>query len=212
MHKQKSLVLYLALSTAAFVFLTVLVKAESILTADLSILLSISLLRNDSLTEFMKIATSFGGYMGILLVLMTSLTLFIRKHSREAAVVLLVTLASFSVNTLLKEIIRVNRPSDSTLLDLSSYSYPSGHSMAAFTIYVLLALILSKFYPKMTTIWYFVAAALILLVGFSRMYLGVHYFSDVIGGFIAGGIVLLAFRLGLITYREKQKPLLRKKR
>lgn len=65
------------------------------------------------------------------------------------------------------------------------YSFPSGHSFFALTIYGMLAYLLTRHAapPRRRLIWA-VAAAAILLVGFSRVYLGVHYPSDVIGGYL----------------------------
>jgi undecaprenyl-diphosphatase len=82
---------------------------------------------------------------------------------------------------------------------LPDYSFPSGHSMNGIVFYVGLALIVWSIFGRRAGIPAVVAAALLALcIGTSRIYLGYHYFSDVVGGFLAGTawliIVIAAFR------------------
>lgn len=104
---------------------------------------------------------------------------------------------SLCVNALLKDLVQAPRPfwqpgaPEALRLETATgYSFPSGHSQAAATLYTALALRISKRWVKA------VLAALILGVGFSRLYLGVHYLEDVIAGVLLGaGISLLMNRL-----------------
>jgi undecaprenyl-diphosphatase len=90
----------------------------------------------------------------------------------------------------LKNTIQRPRPMDAaTVLYGHSYSFPSGHALGSLIGYGMLAYLLAVFWAKrrQTQVAIFAAAGvLVAAIGFSRLYLGVHYFSDVIGGYAAG--------------------------
>lgn len=109
------------------------------------------------------------------------------------------------LNVLLKVAFHRHRPTfDDPIQILTTYSFPSGHALAATLFYGTIAAFLSARFPQ----WprrlsiFFAAAFLISLVAFSRIYLGVHYLSDVLGG-ITAGLAWLAFCLtGIETLRR----------
>ncbi len=112
------------------------------------------------------------------------------------------------LDALLKHIIRRPRPPYATALFYSnSFSFPSGHAMASLVGYGMLAYLLVVFWAgrwQLRFVILSVAAALILAIGISRLYLGVHYFSDVVGGYAAGALWLSACLTGIeITRRER---------
>ena len=99
------------------------------------------------------------------------------------------------LNQLLKGLFARPRPYfEHPLLIETSYSFPSGHAMGSFVLYGMLAYfaVLALKTWRARTAVVFGAALLVLLIGLSRMYLGVHYFSDVVAGFAAGGVWLSA--------------------
>jgi undecaprenyl-diphosphatase len=89
----------------------------------------------------------------------------------------------------------------------ASYSFPSGHAMESFVLYGMLAYfaVLALKTWRARTAVVFGAALLVLLIGLSRMYLGVHYFSDVLAGYAAGGVWLCALITGAETVRRGKK-------
>jgi undecaprenyl-diphosphatase len=117
-----------------------------------------------------------------------------------------------ALDQLLKELFARPRPSfvDPLLLE-TGYSFPSGHAMMSLVTSGMLAyfavLALQSWRARVAVI--FGAALLALLIGFSRIYLGVHYFSDVVAGFAAGAIWLSILITGMeIIRRRKASKLL----
>ncbi|MCA1717920.1 MAG: phosphatase PAP2 family protein [Actinobacteria bacterium] len=109
------------------------------------------------------------------------------------------------LNQLLKEVFARPRPYfEQPLVLETSYSFPSGHSMDSLVLYGMLAYfcVLALRTWRGRTAVVFGVALLVLLIGFSRMYLGVHYFSDVAAGFAAGGVWLSALITGTETIRR----------
>lgn len=106
----------------------------------------------------------------------------------------------------LKLAIRRPRPElAATFLSKLSWSFPSGHSMASLVVYGMLAylvIVAVKGRKRIQLAAALCAILLILAIGFSRLYLGVHYFSDVVGGFTAGALWLSACVSGLEVARR----------
>ncbi len=101
--------------------------------------------------------------------------------------------AAFLV-AVLKKIVARPRPDymlSVSAVPFSRYSFPSGHATMAF----LMAILLSKYYPRYTYVFYSIA----VLVGLSRIYLGVHYLSDVVGGAVLG------LAIGWLFLRREKK-------
>ena len=114
---------------------------------------------------------------------------------------------SAMLNRLLKELFARPRPFfKHPLLIETSYSFPSGHAMESFVLYGMLAYfaVLALRTWRARTAVVFGAALLVLLIGLSRMYLGVHYFSDVVAGYAAGGVWLSALITGIETIRRRE--------
>jgi undecaprenyl-diphosphatase len=111
------------------------------------------------------------------------------------------------LNHLLKVLFARPRPHfEHPLLVETSYSFPSGHAMESFVVYGMLAyfavLALRSWESRVAAV--FGAALLVVLIGFSRMYLGVHYLSDVLAGYAAGGVWLSALITGTETIRRSK--------
>jgi membrane-associated phospholipid phosphatase len=112
---------------------------------------------------------------------------------------ILVLLLGEFLNVELKDYVMRSRPPYHEAAHAVGYSFPSGHSMGAFIAYGMLAYLLTLAIPKrrIQIAVVILLGSIVLLVGFSRMYLGAHWFSDVVGGFAAGA-VWLGFCIGLI--------------
>jgi undecaprenyl-diphosphatase len=114
-------------------------------------------------------------------------------HGREAVLLLVLIIGADALQALLKPVFQRERPSAFFgYPDPTSYSFPSGHAVLSVCFYVALAAMISPRIGsrvKKAAIW--AAAVLIIaLIGFTRIYLGVHYASDVLAGYAAGAVWL----------------------
>lgn len=139
---------------------------------------------SDKLTPIIKIITNFGG--AIILGLITILILILIKN-KKIGLSVLINLCSVTVlNLVLKSILQRPRPNEYRIINETGYSFPSGHSMISmafygFIIYLIYKNIKNKYLKWISII---LLSILILMIGFSRIYLGVHYVSDVLAGFL----------------------------
>ena len=138
---------------------------------------------SDTLTPFMKFVTWFGSPLA-LIIISVILVIFIKNKKDKISIVLnLVTITI--LNQLFKFILQRPRPTDFRIINETGYSFPSGHSMVSMAFYGYLICIIYKNINNRYLKWTLIVtiSILILLIGLSRIYLGVHYVSDVIAGF-----------------------------
>lgn len=134
--------------------------------------------------------TALGG--ATVLALVTALVvgyLLLRRAYRTVLLVLAATVGGQLLSTGLKQFIARPRPSVVPhLTEVASASFPSGHSMLSSVVYLTLGTLLARTVAPRREKVYFVAASLLLavLIGLSRVYLGVHYPTDVLAGWCAG--------------------------
>lgn len=147
----------------------------------------------DKMTTFIKIITWFGGTIGIPVVCILSLFIFRDKKINTSLVVNLIIVTI--LNNLIKTIFMRARPDINPLVIENGYSFPSGHSMISMAFYGYLIYIIYNHKDNIKIKWILIAllSILILLIGVSRIYLGVHYASDVIGGFCFGIAYLIIY-------------------
>lgn len=148
---------------------------------------------NNSITPIVKFITNFGG--GIFLIILT-IILFITIKNKKIGFSVAINLVTITlINQLLKIILHRPRPIDNRIINEFGYSFPSGHSMISMAFYGYLIYLIYK-YVKNKKIKYLLMVALILLIlviGISRIYLGVHYTSDVLAGFLFSIFYLIIY-------------------
>jgi membrane protein DedA with SNARE-associated domain/membrane-associated phospholipid phosphatase len=143
----------------------------------------------------MRIVTR-GGNATIVIIVTLALAWFFFKHyqrRREGLTILLAMASSFALNHLFKITFQRERPDFWEMISRpQTYSFPSGHAMVSMAVYGSAAYLLEAAFPRYRWGFRLLAAALILLIGASRVYLGVHWPSDVLAGFAAGLVILFA--------------------
>lgn len=170
--------------------------------------------RSPVLNEYFYFVTRVGDLYGYIIVVALSafISLVIFKKWKYVAQITLVLALSALSNLVLKRFINRARPDIEHLVTVETLSYPSGHAMAAMAFYGFLIYLFYKF--KMLKLIkfpvIFLLTLLIISIGLSRIYLGVHFPSDVAGGFIAGAIwvifCIILFNIIEVFRRDPKTP------
>ena len=131
---------------------------------------------SDFTTPIAKFITNFGG--AIFLIILTGL------------------------NQILKYILQRPRPTEYRLIEETGFSFPSGHSMVSMAFYGYLIYLIYKYVKNKDLKWISIVLLSILIcsIGISRIYLGVHYTSDVLGGFLISLSYLIVYTLIVNRY------------
>ncbi|WP_273395022.1 phosphatase PAP2 family protein [Thermophilibacter mediterraneus] len=149
-------------------------------------------LRSDALTPVMEGVTSLASV--VVLAVMAAVIAALAPGKAPGWCVTVNLACVVALNTLLKVVVQRPRPEGFRLVAESGYSFPSGHSMVAMAFFGLLIWMIWRYHRRdaMRVVWCAFFAVVIVLVGVSRIYLGVHYASDVIAGFCVS-LAWLAF-------------------
>ncbi len=152
-------------------------------------------LRQEQLTVVMKAITNFGE--PYFLILITLLSVIFIKDKKIGMWITLNLAISAGLNVILKNIIQRPRPEGYRLIQESGYSFPSGHSMVSMAFYGLIAYLIWKKVKNKTERYILFSITIILpiLIGISRIYLGVHYASDVLAGLVISISYLAVFTI-----------------
>ncbi|MBE3569675.1 MAG: phosphatase PAP2 family protein [Bacillales bacterium] len=178
----------------AFIEIVDQLKRHKIEHFDTAIITFVQSWISPDLTAVMKAITFFGSAQWITTsVVIVSLLLWLKKEWLYALFFALTVSLGTEFNHLLKQIFERKRPDIQPLIHEKGFSFPSGHSMASFVMYGALAYLLFELleHRHAKRFGAVMACLFILLIGTSRIYLGVHYPSDVIGGYAAAAIWLI---------------------
>jgi undecaprenyl-diphosphatase len=124
-----------------------------------------------------------------LVVIIAGVSFALGRHWGSVAQLLIASIGGGLTSDLLKPMLERERPAElGRLVHVASYSYPSGHSLASASVYLTLAILVARHVSRSDAQRLVIVAALFLAiaVGFSRAYIGVHYPSDILAGFLLG--------------------------
>jgi undecaprenyl-diphosphatase len=177
-----------ALVLGAFILLASMFKQDSFLQRDLAFTQRIHAGEESALAPMLDIVTDAGKSVLILVVLEVATLLWVRRHVGDLVFWVGTIAGGFALNLALRALLQSSRPylEDTTIIQQNT-GFPSGHAMMSVITYGLLIYGLRG---RLTRHQWLLASsaliALVLLIGYSRMFFGFHYLSDVVGGYAAG--------------------------
>ena len=199
-------VILLLLALITFIYLARMIFISESTQFDDRVFSSIQPYIKDSLTNFMLVITFLGKHDLLIPLNFVLIAFFIyRKERWFATRIAALSLSSLILMFMLKFFFQRNRPLQPVIDDVSGYSFPSGHALISVVFY---GLFIYMIWHEVKSKWLRIAlvtllGTLILLIGFSRIYLNVHYASDVIAG-LAVGFIWLVLSLNIIHRIEKR--------
>ena len=160
--------------------------------------------RNQAGLDFFSLVTWLGEWKLVVFLIILTLAIFWLKGKKEYILAFLVTVLGAEISGQLAKIIFHRARPDGGLETENTFSFPSGHALIAAAFYGFLIYFFWCVSKSRAQKYFFliVGLVLILLIGVSRLYLDMHYFSDVIGGYILGAIWLV---IGIYVQQKKSK-------
>ena len=187
---------------AGFVFLEV---TEEVIEGDAtdidrSLSLWLHALDTPALDVVMRAFTGMGSAPAVasVVAVVAAVSAMRRRTRALGGALVAVTLAATALDVLFKLLVHRTRPDIfSEIVAPASFSFPSGHAMVSSAAYGMVAIVVARMKPSLRWPVYLGAGLLVLGIGVSRVYLGVHWASDVLAGFAAGGMLVAGGVLAL---------------
>jgi undecaprenyl-diphosphatase len=153
------------------------------------VLASVNQTANNTITQFMRFITFYGNHSFLVPAnLLMIVVLLYYKQKKWATANAIAALAGVGLMSMLKKILARPRPSHPLVEGISNFSFPSGHAMMSLLFYGMLILLCLQFLNNKAykTVAIFLLVTIILLIGFSRLWLRVHFITDVLAGYAIG--------------------------
>ena len=204
------LLLGLVLGGAAWLFLGILedvVRGDPLVRADAAIYHALQGLRTTAGDAIMIAFTELGDTVVVIAVTVAVFVYLAWKRAwRSAAYWLAAVAGASALNTVIKLALHRARPGELFYTGASAFSFPSGHSTTNMALYGFLAFLVAReVKPAQRTLVGIAAITLVLLIAMSRLYLGAHWFSDVVAG-LAFGTLWLAVLMIFYTRKPTEPP------
>lgn len=205
--KYNHLLLLCFFSLAFFIFLAMVYDSDFVENIDLQLIRNIQGLEHPTFTFIMKFFSYIGDTVRVIVIsIIIVLILYKVFHQRiEIILFIIILVGSVILNVLLKYFFQRERPNFYRMIIQDGYSFPSGHAMAALSLYGIITFLLWRHIPKESgrIILICTSTLFITLIGISRIYLGVHYPSDIVGAYLISGSWLLLTIWGFIQVKGK---------
>ena len=207
----RALVLFVLALGVAGIFVALLEDVWSRETSefDRSVSLAIHGLDSPSIHFTMRLFTAIGSLPVVIAVLALAIISGVRRGEHRAAHCLLaVSVASEVFNWVLKHLVARPRPTlFEEIATLHTYSFPSGHAMTGAAVYGMIGVVLAREYPRFRRQLAVAVPILVILIGVSRIFLGVHWPTDVLAGWAAGtALLLVGFAALVLPAKGRPRP------
>lgn len=200
-------ILISVLSLWIFARLARRVLAEQSHSLDTAIMVAIRGIHTPLFDQAMM-GTTFLGDPTVLLLLCLAVAVWLYKRHRrsQANTLAIAAVGSLILQYVLKQLFTRERPDLwEQFINLRDYSFPSGHAVMSLVIYGMLGYLLAIHFPHRQKLITTVTVLLVFAIGFSRVYLGVHWPTDVIAGYAAGAMWLVACIFSLRVWRQRRR-------
>ena len=196
------------IALAALIALSFAAHAYNVLPGNVGFTLELQESRNPIVFTLMNGVSLFGYFPWSAIVVVVALVILWLVRLRLEAIFLAITLLADALDGVIKQVVNSHRPSPTlvhVVTPLSDPGFPSGHvvfytSFFGFILFILLANFRSSWGRNLLSV---IFALLIILIGFSRVYLGEHWLSDVVGGYLLGALCLIPVIYGYLWARRR---------
>lgn len=197
----------LTLLVITFIIITYFVLNDGFLGFDQILMTKIKSIETDYLTFIMKVFSFIGSTRPVIFISFILLLIIYKlyKKRQEVLLYLIVLIGSTIINQLTKFLIKRERPISELMME-TGFSYPSGHTMGAVSLYGIITFLLWRHVRTSSrrTVLILFSIVMIMTIGFSRIYLNVHYPSDIVGALLLSGIWLY-LTIWLFQYAMEKK-------
>ena len=208
-QKIKNNKVLLIINCLLLIIITIITKKialkEELIMDKLAYDILVTKLRNPTLSMIMKTVTKLSNiaFIAALSIVLIIVFYYILKKKKISLLIIENLIFTVLLNQIIKFMIRRDRPIGFRLIEETGYSFPSGHAMVSMAFYGILIYIIKHTIKNKTirTILITLNIIIIILIGISRVYLGVHYLSDVITGYSISLIYLLVLTKYLNKYK-----------
>ncbi|NSL50649.1 phosphatase PAP2 family protein [Calidifontibacillus erzurumensis] len=207
MSLNKKTFLALLILILCFIGISIRIGTKELERFDSAVTTFIQLFQSDPMTKWMVFFSTIGSYkvQYVIFFALAAFYFFVRKNKFYMLLLFVNLFGVRLLNRMLKVLFERPRPDIEKLVDVSGLSFPSGHAMNSLGFYGFIAYIIYQELRERTFFAWIVPvvfSVIIFIIGLSRIYLGVHYPSDVLAGFLAGGAWILVCLLLLYSRRK----------